>query len=444
MATAPGDDCDELPAQLERATTLWDAACALLRSWRAALPEEPARHATGDRWTAWAESVERVQQHFRGARAPDDFDADDRALLLHVTLDGQLPDAVDAAAWGLSYATSYTFAPAWRDQLGAQVHTLASGDLYPVADAPWELSGMALASRPASLTPPRADELPTIRAHDGASFDVTVDFRFARTLEAVAATLDSVAALHPNDAMTELEFPLHGGQVFPVGPADADEQWRRLAALVPAALRTGAAVAVLPELSVPAEALPELHELMLDVEEPQLVVAGSHHAVVDGERENVAVGLVAGHDERMEQVKSTPFSDELRLRAPMKEGIRHRARPSITVHEADRFRVAIAICKDALDGRVRCALDRMGVNLLLVPALSAKTAPFRIAAASRVGSAQAVTLVVNGPLRDGDGARIEPAVVVGQPVEGLPDVGVRVHDTAPTVTVVPVPAEEGM
>lgn len=442
MASAPADDCD-LPARLERATTLWDAACALLRCWRVALPAEPARHATGDRWTAWAESVERVQQHFRGPRAPDDFGADDRTLLRQVTLDGQLPDAVDAAAWGLSNAASHTFAPAWRDQLGVERRTLAAGDLYPVADAPWELSGMALASRPASLTPPRADELPTIRAHDGASFDVAVDFRFARTLEAVAVTLDRVAAVHPNDGMSELDFPCRGGQVFPVGPADPREQRRRLARLIPEALRTGAAVAVLPELSVPAEALSELHDLMRDVEEPQLLIAGSHHTVVDGERENVAVGLVAGHDERMEQVKSTPFSDELRLRAPMKEGIRHRARPSITVHEADRFRLAIAICKDALDDRVRGALDRMGVNLLLVPALSEKTAPFCIAAASRVGSAQAVSVVVNGPLRDEDGAPIQPAVVIGQPVEGRPDVGVRVHDAAPVLTVVPVPAEPG-
>jgi hypothetical protein len=326
----PGD----LPTRLEEARTLWDAACALLLCWRDALPDAPARHATGERWTAWAESVDRVQQHFAGGRAPDDFDAEDRELLRRVTLDGQLPDAVDAAAWGLANATSHTFAPAWRDRLGGERHALTGGHLYPVADAPWELAGMALASRPASLSPPRADELPTIRAHDAASFDVIVDFRFARTLEAVAATLEEVAAtleevvaIHPNDAMAELAFPEHGGQIFPVGPRDPDEQRHRLGELVPAALATGAAIAVLPELSVPAEALDELHALVRAAEAPQLLIAGSHHAVVDGERENVAVGLVAGHDARMEQVKATPFSDELRLRPPVKEGIRHRARP---------------------------------------------------------------------------------------------------------------------
>jgi hypothetical protein len=51
---------------------------------------------------------------------------------------------------------------------------------------------------------------------------------------------------------------------------------------------------------------------------------------------------------------------------------------------------------------------------------------------------------VNGPLRDERGAAIQPAVVIGQPVEERPDVGVRVHGRAPALTTIAIPADEGL
>ncbi len=162
--------------------------------------------------------------------------------------------------------------------------------------------------------------------------------------------------------------------------------------------------------------------------------------MIDGQPENLAVGLVSGHDVRMEQRKATPFSDELRMHPPTKDGIAHRERPHLHVFQADRFRVAIAICKDLLDGRVAATLDRMAVNLLLVPALSAKTDPFRSAASARVAAAQAVTIVVNGPLRGTDDRYVDPAIVIGQPVEGRTSVGLAAAGPAPSLTLIPIPA----
>jgi hypothetical protein len=63
---------------------------------------------------------------------------------------------------------------------------------------------------------------------------------------------------------------------------------------------------------------------------------------------------------------------------------------------------------------------------LSVPALSARTAPFLPVVDARVAAAQALTVVVNGPLRGTDGALIEPAIVIGQPVDGRSAVGCQV------------------
>ena len=402
MPAAPATGSADLPAELAAANTLWEAACVLLDRWRKSMPASPARHSFGDPWTAWAEIVDQTQRHFAGERAADEIDDADRSFLLSVTSNGTVPDAVDAAAWGLSNATSHTFAPAWRDALGGGRHRLAHGEFFPVADVPW-FPGEKRSPRPASMSPPPVDELPHVRVHDSAQFDVTTDFRFWRALEAVAVGLDYVAAAHPNERCDELLFPQMGKQIFPVTPADPSTQQSVLLHLARMALDSKAAVTVFPELCLTDADVQPLHDLLLDWGSPHLMVVGSYHTVIAEEHENLAVGILAGQDEFLEQTKATPFSDELSLGSPSKEGIRLRARPHLYVHQADRFRVALAICKDVLDARVGRFLDRMAVNLLLVPALSAKTDPFRLAVEGRVMGAQALAVVVNGPLQGPDG-----------------------------------------
>jgi predicted amidohydrolase len=173
---------------------------------------------------------------------------------------------------------------------------------------------------------------------------------------------------------------------------------------------------LLPELCTTEEDVECLARHVQSFDAPQLVVAGSHHVIVNGRPENVAVGLLAGTKKRMQQVKNAPFTDEIDSQRPLKEGIRRRKPVELTIYPADRYRFALAICRDVLDEHVRHAHDRMGVNVLLVPALSEKTQPFRDAVAARVTSAQALTVVVNGPLNDRAGRSIQPAIVVGQPV----------------------------
>jgi predicted amidohydrolase len=304
---------------------------------------------------------------------------------------------------------------------------------------PWDLK--PLTPRPASSTSPAVGELPFIRVHDASAFDVTVDFTLARPLEAIARSLDGFAALHPNERQDELDLPAAGHQVFPVAPKDAGTQRERLVRLVESALTSGMPISVLPELSLTARDVDALHALVAAWDEPHLLVAGSHHTTVDGHPENVAEGLVSGQERRMRHLKAMPFSDELRLKPPEKEGIRQRARPHVIVHQADCFRVGIAICKELLDRATTDPLDRMGVNLLLVPAFSEKTQAFRDACSARALRAQATTIVVNGPLRDSRGTMINPAIVVGQPVDGTTAAGFTVRVPTPTVTRIDFPAD---
>lgn len=429
-----------LIGSLNSAQTSWEAACALLRHWRASGPPEVPWHSdVGSVYDAWSDIADRTRAHFEGARAADDFDEADRELLVRITGRGTSADAVHAAAWGLSMATAHTFAPAWRDALATDRYTLRTGDYYPVADAPWDLA--PLIPRPASSASPAAGELPFIRVHDASAFDVTVDFTLARPLEAIARSLDGFVALHPNERQDELALPLAEHQVFPVAPKDATAQRAMLVALVESALASGAPISILPELSLTAQDVDALHALVADWDDPHLLVAGSHHTTIDGHPENVAEGLVSGQERRMRHLKAMPFSNELRLRPPEKEGIRQRARPHVIVHQADCFRVAIAICKELLDPATTDPLDRMGVNLLLVPAFSEKTQAFREACGARALRAQATTIVVNGPLRDAHGALVSPAIVVGQPVDGATTAGFTVRGPTPMMTPIGFPAE---
>lgn len=431
----------EVVLAINDGATFWDVTRALLLHWRATDPGDSAGHAmNGPPYKAWGDIVHRVRERFEGDRAGDDLTALDRQFLVATSGHGTLPDAVHATAWGLSLATGHTFAPSWRDELGGGRHRLQPGECYPVADAPWtEVFDVPVSSRPASLGID-FHELPTVRVHDGRDFDVSVDFRLERQLEAVITELDGFIMALPNEQHSELALPKSSSrEYFPVAPRDAAEQRRRLLEIVTRGVESGRPLIVLPELCVTADDVAAIEAAVADVEDPCLVVAGSHHTTIGGHPENVATGIVAGGRIRMEHHKSTPFSEELGLKPPQKEGIRLRPRPHVVVHQADRFRVALGICKELLDPRLGALYDRMGVNLLLVPAFSGKIEPFVPAAAARVAGAQALTIVVNGPRLGLEGKPLAAECVVGQPLKDRPVVALGVDARAPVFANVRLP-----
>ena len=406
---------------LQEASTFWHLTAGLLEIWRAGNPSSCPERAADETYESWASDVAEVVELFGEVRDADEVRDEDRhalGRLLSAPARSE-PDTVHAVAWGISVALNETFAPAWRDDLGAAPHQLSVGEPYPVADPSWTpTGGRQLTSRPDSMTSPAVGELPFVRVHDG-SFEVSVDHRLAPHLEIIASQLPSAVAGHPNQCWDEYAFNTSSKSlIFPIQPRDPDSQQERIEQIIELAAERSSALVVLPELCLTPEISAAVADLVYDLPDPQLVVAGSFHADAGEGPVNVAVGLMAGTRRQLQHSKNVPFTDEVGMRRPSKEGIRSQEPLRLTIYPADRFRFALAICRELLDENVRRIYDRMAVNVLAVPALSAKTTGFRDAVAARVAQSQAVTIVVNGPLEDQAGQPLRPAVVLGQPIVG--------------------------
>jgi predicted amidohydrolase len=231
-------------------------------------------------------------------------------------------------------------------------------------------------------------------------------------------SLKSVATLHPNQSNGEFDFHQPRPEIlFPVRLRDEAKQERRVAALLEQALSLDARIIVLPELASTAAIEDLVRARLANVESQHLVVVGSRHIGEDASAQNVAVALTPEVDEPIRHAKLVPYSNELRLERPWKEGIRVPARPVLTIYPADRFRFCILICKDFLDNKVVGAVARLGVNVLCVPAMSEKTSSYPLRVGQLVADAQALVVVANNPL-DWDSALVDPIAVFGQPIAG--------------------------
>jgi hypothetical protein len=86
----------------------------------------------------------------------------------------------------------------------------------------------------------------------------------------------------------------------------------------------------------------------------------------------------------------------------------------VHLYQDGPFRLAAAVCEDLLDADVEVVLERMAVNLLLVPAMSSKTSNFPLAVARLLHTAQTVTVVANCPLVE-DGLALAHCSLTGRP-----------------------------
>lgn len=69
----------------------------------------------------------------------------------------------------------------------------------------------------------------------------------------------------------------------------------------------------------------------------------------------------------------------------------------LRVFRAHEFTVAVVICMDALEMRLWPRLADLGVNLIVIPAMSEKTASMASNAGLVVASCQAFVVLANGP-----------------------------------------------
>ena len=385
--------------------TMWDATIGLLGTWHA----RPAGHsaaklADDDSWLEWAELAGEVEDHFT-ARGDGRLADSDRAWIEEQLTSSALTrwDAAHALAWGIDAAGWPTFTEAW---LGADVERVVEvGALYPVCDVDSSVTGPDLVSRPGSLGV-EIDELAHVRRHRNAGgLRVVFDRRFEVGLAGVLTSLRCLVTMHPNETLDELNHPT-GPLVYGVGPADEGRQRRWLTSAMDLALGQGNIV-VLPELCVTEALVDDVQGLLDGFTGECLVVAGSYHGTEDDQRRNIACGLLPDEDERLMHRKLVAMEGKR-----TKEGITVGSELRIWV--ADRWRLAIGICKDAIVPAHTELLARLGVNVLAVPAMTPKIDAFEATVMELATRSQAFVAVANNP--SVFGAVPVTSAVFGQPL----------------------------
>jgi predicted amidohydrolase len=203
-----------------------------------------------------------------------------------------------------------------------------------------------------------------------------------------------------------------------VAAQDPSKQEKVVLQQVERAIEAGAGIIVFPELTT-SPAMTALIERRLAKDDRQrLVICGSWHEFVTGNPANNSVGLISGIPSRMRHRKLVEFGDLYPANPDdrRREGIKPPDPPLLRIYVADQFRFSLTICKDFLNEMVEDTLDHVGANVLLVPALSRTTHPFKRLAGAHISRAQAVSVVANGP-RTMQGALVAPTAFLARPYE---------------------------
>lgn len=284
---------------------------------------------------------------------------------------------------------------AWRrrvvEERGGRIDP---GDLVVVPDDQHLATVYGDASR--AVGPGRAGDHPARTAHTrlfapGTGVPaVVLDLALEGQLEQVLAQPRPFVTVHPDRATDDLALDR-----FPVAPKDPDRHLADTVALVERALALGAAVVALPELAGTPPVVDALRRLRPD--EPTLVVAGSAQLRVGARRVNAAHAWVARSrwpvpgPRPLRVLKRLPYEGALG-REPLTE-----VAAEVRVYASDPWRLAVGICRDALDADVVHALGQLGVNLLVVPACTAKTANLCLSASTLATGVPGIGLIANGP-----------------------------------------------
>lgn len=338
-------------------------------------------------------------------------------------------DALDEAV-GHRFADGFRRRGLWR---------LAPGDPFPVAEPPLrDVFGRHLTTHPdvRDLPIDRTARLALAPHADGVELVVDLD----APLRVPAEDAVIAACLPIGGPARELAFDPdpERGQFFGVRARDPAAVIASCEALTREALEAGAMLIVFPELTVSEDALDAIERTLAgrDV----LVVAGSRHAVVDGAPRNVATVLAGGA--RWTSAKFNPF-----VLGDLVEGIasapaRVVVRGAIDDNGRYAWSIAVLICKDLLSPGAHQALVAARPALIVVPALTERTAVFEADAVGLTGATQATCIVVNvvdGP-PEGVPAPIGPegpaVVIVTRPVPWALSEVVRRSDVTPPVCVV--------
>ena len=236
---------------------------------------------------------------------------------------------------------------------------------------------------------------------------VRLDYRWRDELDSATWDEDAgtprvrVASVHPHADVVEFDFKIYRHWWFDVRPKRPDPG--AFLSHLEVAADNDADIAILPELSMQKpDALKK--ELASDYGKyPPLVVAGSAHVRT---REN---GAEVRANESHAYVNGIPLLAhrkchplEFEFAPPdvpkprrMPEGLTEEPKV-LTFPSGRRTRAAVVICADLNEPQIPHLLESAGVNLLLVPAMSARLGAFSTAVSQIAGHCQGYTVIVNG------------------------------------------------
>jgi hypothetical protein len=310
-------------------------------------------------------------------------------------------DALDEAI-GHQFVACFRQRARWR---------LTAGEPFPVA-APSlrELFGKHLTSHPDGRDLPidRTARLALAPDADGVELVLDLDGELpVPDADAVIAVCLPLAAPLAELTWDEDRSRLRFFGVRPRDPAVAIAAVRELTAQ---AIAARAQVVVFPELAVADDALEAIAGAVATVAPAPLVIAGTRHTAHGGSARNVAT-VLAG-ERRLEHGKWNPFvAGEL-----VEDIVTTRAQVIVrgTVDGAGRYAWALAVlvCKDFLSLGAHQALTAVRPTLIVVPAMSERTAVFEADAAGLTGATQATCVIANQVAPAKAGEPEDPAVVI--------------------------------
>jgi hypothetical protein len=390
---------EDLRSKIEEAKDIVDLAAALLLFCRR--HEMVYREADNEESSRIVEAELSLAAHGWFVNRSEELDPDNRERILDASLEAsEIPLVVRARAIavGLDRALGTRFYGPFRE----------AGALRLKPDHPVLTTRPPLKEILGSLNPrperldPRVDRVPNLRLapSDLHHFEIDLDFSHQDRLGPLIDEKNQVfATCHPNRSLKEFE-PLNADtpadSFFWFQPRDAERQDKIVRALLEQAVTAGAGVVLFPELCLEAEAARcWLAELESPPPPVRLLVAGSHHAVVNGKRRNQALALLRGRKEPLKHWKIFRYVDKKLGREDIYEDM-----PRLTVYFSGGWSLAILICKDFLVDTVRRMLEALAVNMVLVPSMTGSATPFEGFVPLLTQTQQALVVMANSPAEE--------------------------------------------
>jgi hypothetical protein len=252
---------------------------------------------------------------------------------------------------------------------------------------------------------------PRLRIAEASSFNYVIDFDIWNRLSPLGAEQKlTVAAAQPNLSLSEFDISHDAGPPATLvnkGPIEVKAQAERIALLADRAHSQSAQLLVLPEYTFNDAVHGELVRRYEagDKLRPLIVCAGT----VDGPDETGSMT-----NEGMLIIHTAGTGHDYTVKTPAKLhpatvfGAVERIRPGIDIRVfvTERWTMCVLICRDGMDHEIITQLALIGVNLLIIPAMSPKTQSLVSSATELCNRSQAFVTIANGPA---DWATRQPA-----------------------------------